>query len=207
MLSFLISFAASVLAVFLTLWIERLRQPHLVAQCGPEADVIPDYEGHEAQHYGAVKFCRLLVSNKPFPLPFSWIPRQTAESCRATLEVHQDKKILFSYPGRWANTPELPHLTTDQWVLKVINPDPVTITTGDIEAQPLDVLIWHDKTHEAFAWNNESYLADWKNGRMKLPKGKYSLIVRISTQNGKNFSFNFKILVGTKLDDIAIVDA
>ena len=169
----IISFVVSLLAVFIALLIERKRLPNLEITASEEANADVTYKPPHDRAGERWKFFRVAVRNKPMPCPLQWIPRQTAENCRAKIEFFKSggEESLFTLNGRWANTPELPHIPKEYWILKSLYPDPVTIP---VKAQePLDVITKHQKDKEAYVWNNEAYLHNWRPPRNRLDKGDY----------------------------------
>jgi hypothetical protein len=196
----LISFIGSIPALLFALWIEKQRLPRLEIIASEEANADNTYKEPNPHAGERWKFFRVLVKNKPFIFPFHWIPRQTAENCRAKIEFSKvgTEKQGFSMIGRWASTPELPHVPNDI-VLKLLHPDPVTIPVHEKEF--LDVITKHESDKEAYGWNNEAYLHNWKTPSYKLERGKYLVKISIETQNGKTFSQKFELLVSDKIED------
>lgn len=191
--SFTISFTGSVLAILVSLFIDRRRMPNLKIVATEEANADNIYPGR-----GKWKFFRVQVINKSFPKIFGWIPRQTAENCRPKLEFFDERKNpLFGFTGRWSSTPELPQIQHDLMV-KLLYPDPVTIPVN--EGEFLDVIVKPDKEVEAYGWNNEAYLFDWKPPQYKLNAGSYMVKVTINTQNGVSFTRWFRLMVGDDID-------
>lgn len=192
----LISFAGSVPALFLALWVERQRMPKLELICSEEANADNTYPSTGERW----KFFRISVKNKPFTGIFYWIPRQTAENCRAKIEFSKigSEQLDFSMEGRWASTPELPDIKNEV-ILKVLHPDPVTITVN--ESEYLDVITKCEKDKEAYGWNNEAYLHNWRTLNYKLERGKYKVKIIISTQNGITFSKKFELQISDKIED------
>ena len=196
----LISFIGAIPALLSALWIEKQRMPKLEIIVSEEANADNTYRSLNAHAGERWKFFRVLVRNKSFIFPFHWIPRQTAENCRAKIDFsrigpeHQN----FSMVGRWASTPELPYIPNNV-ILKLLRPDPVTIPVNEKEF--LDVITKHEDDEEAYGWNNEAYLHNWRTPNYKLERGKYLIKISISTQNGITFSNKFELLVSGKIKD------
>ena len=87
--TFLISLIASLIAVLIALWIDRMRMPKLVIHADEAVNSDNTYTNLGQTLNGRWKFFRIEVKNKKFPRPFSWIPRQTAQNCRVTLEFYK----------------------------------------------------------------------------------------------------------------------
>lgn len=196
----LISFIGSIPALFLALWAERQRMPKIRIVASEKANADNTYAPPNARAGERWKFFRVSVENDPFSWPFSWIPRQTAENCRAKIEFSKigPDHVGFSMDGRWASTPELPHISNDV-ILKLFNPDPVTIPVGEMEY--LDVITKYEGDKEAYGWNNAAYFNNWRTPSHKLERGKYTVKVSISTQNGVTFSQKFSLQVADKIED------
>lgn len=196
----LISFIGSIPALFLALWVERQRMPKLKIIASEEANADSTYSQPSARAGERWKFFRVSVINEPFVFPFCWIPKQTAENCRAKIEISKigSDKLSFTMDGRWASTPELPHISNDV-ILKLLKPDPVTISVGEYEY--LDVITKYENDKEAYGWNNASYFNNWRTPSYKLERGQYLVKISISTQNGVTFSQKFSLQIADKIED------
>lgn len=196
----LISFIGVITALLSALWIEKQRMPKLEIIASEKANADNTYQSSHVHAGERWKFFRVLVRNKPFISPLYWIPRQTAENCRAKIEFSKigSKHQNFSIVGRWASTPELSYIPNDA-ILKLLHPDPVTIPVNEKEF--LDIITKHESDKEAYGWNNEAYLHNWRTPDYKLEKGKYLIKINISTQNGITFSDKFELSVSDKIED------
>jgi len=199
----MISLVASLIAVLTALWIDRMRMPKLVIRTNDTVNSDNTYTSLESNLNGRWKFFRIEVENKKFPKPFSWIPRQTAQNCRGKLEFYkkEESSPIFSFAGRWSSTPEIPHILHEA-IVKVIQPDPVTISVEEKEI--MDVFVKSSKDDDAYGWNNESYFHDWKNNNYILEEGKYIVKIVISTQNGISFDRKFEIAIGKTIENTFI---
>ncbi len=194
-----ISLVAAGVAVVLALWAEKMRQPNLEITASEDANADVTYTPPH-NPVGRWKFFRIMVINKPFPLPFQWIPRYTAESCSADITITKDgtDKESFTMKGRWAGTPEPVGLSNEQKFIKAIFPDPISITLGD--GEPLDVIAKPGNDVEAYAWNNDVYYSsNWKTH--KLTRGLYTVEVKIKTHNGSKFQKSFELRVADTIED------
>jgi hypothetical protein len=195
-----VSFIGAIPALLVALWVERQRMPKLEIIASEEANADNTYQQPNAHAGERWKFFRVLVKNKPFIQPFRWIPRQTAENCRAKIEFSKigTENFGFSMSGRWVSTPEIPHIPNNA-ILKLLYPDPVTIPVDEKEF--LDVITKYEENKEAYGWNNEAYFHDWRTPNYKLERGKYLVKITITTQNGKTFTQKFELLVSDKIED------
>lgn len=194
-INFSISLIASLVAVLIALWVERIRLPKLIITASGNANDINLYPpGH--QHPGRWKFIRLQVTNKKMRGIFSWIPRYTAINCRAALVFYNaNNNVLFSMKGRWASTPELAFMSPQDKYVKLIVPDTVSLTQSS-NPETLDVIAQHAPDNIAYGWNNEVYLGPtWKNPRCRLPEGQYKLEVTIIAENGVEAKKTFRCLI------------
>lgn len=194
MLNFIFSLVASLVAAIIVLFLERMRLPEL--------KIIADIKVNTVNTYGKMgtwKFIRLKVINKEMPLLLRFLIRETAENCRAILYFfNEGNELLFQMKGRWADTPELPHVGQDA-ILKIYHPDPISITRGKEEV--LDVVVMKQNESDAYGWNNEAYLNNWKTPLYKIPKGKYNIKINITTQNGVSFSENVLLKIGDNIEN------
>jgi hypothetical protein len=195
--NFIVSLIASFIAVLLALWIERLRMPKLVINAPESAN----WDNRFVPSTLRWKFFRVEVENKNFPKLLSWIPRQTAENCRAKIEFYKVGEFspIFVFDGRWASTPELPYLQNQDANIKVQFPDPVTIPV--CQKEKLDVFVKEETEDCAYGWNNESYFHQWRNIKYKLEEGEYIVKVTINTQNGNSFSRKLKLGIRKRIED------
>jgi len=183
----------------IVLLIDRMRLPNLdiVAREDANSDnIYPEHHPHAGERW---KFFRVSVRNKPMPLILRWLPRETAENCRATIKFTEDRKDLFTIKGRWSSTPEIPHLPKGELLLKTLYPDPVAILCNKEEF--LDVIARCELDREAYAWNNEAYFENWRPTKYKLNEGIYEVNITIDTQNGRSFIQMFKLIVGDTMED------
>lgn len=198
-----LAFVSAILGVILTLIVERERFPKIDIVASEESNADNTYQSglHSGERW---KFFRVAVRNKKMPSFLGWLlVRQTAENCRATIYITGiNNNTNFSYKGRWASTPELPHLNGNDAVLKLIYPDPVTITEGNQEY--LDIFTKYENDSEAYGWNNESYFHNWRNPDYKLERGKYKIKVVLNMQNGISATKVFLLNIGDKIKDTNI---
>lgn len=195
-----LSFAFSVMGVIIVLVIDREKYPkiEIIASKEANADNIYQIGPRKGERW---KFFRVSVKNKKMPSWVNWLlVRQTAENCRANVYIKGvANKTDISFKGRWASTPEIPHLANDSVLLKLLYPDPVTIVEGNSEY--LDVITKFKNEPEAYGWNNESYMHSWRNPNYKLNPGQYKVRVVINTQNGISSTRDFILNVGDKIEN------
>ena len=84
-------------------------------------------------------------------------------------------------------------------ILKLFHPDPVTIPIN--EKEYLDVITKCGTDTEAYGWNNEAYLHNWRSPHYKLERGIYRIKVTVSTQNGVAFSEKFELQIADRIED------
>lgn len=202
-LQLLVAFIGAIPALLFALWVEKKRMPKLKITASEDANADNTYQQPNPHAGERWKFFRVKVENKAFNFPFKWIPRQTAENCRAKIEFSKigTEQQNFSMLGRWASTPELPHLTNDI-LLKLLYPDPVTIPVN--ESEYLDIITKNEGDKEAYGWNNEAYVHNWRIPHYKLERGKYQVKVTVATQNGINFINKFELVISDKIEDSSL---
>lgn len=205
LISFLTSLFASLVAIVLTLIIERWRMPKLVISHSELSNVDKTFPPPNAHANERWKFYRVEVENKSLPKYLPLISRQTAESCRAKIAFYKnnDKTPIFSFAGRWSSTLEVP-MIPGQEMVKVLYPDPVTIPAGK-KKEYLDIFVKASADKEAYGWNNESYLYNWRNPNYKLDEGEYSVMITIQTQVGLTFSKKINIAIRSKIENTIII--
>jgi len=201
-INFIISFGASLLALFVALSIDRIRLPKINIMLKESGHVDTTYS---AKHYvpGRAKHYRLIVQNKKLPSYILGITRQTALNCTANISFKGlDNSVDFSFKGRWASTPEVPMYSDP--LVKIVSPDPVSIVIDKEEL--LDVFTKYGVDKEAYGWNNESYGHHWRVPNYKLERGKYLLTVVIDTHNGTSTKKQFHIVVADTIEDTNMFD-
>ena len=190
--------AITFFGVLLALLVDKQRLPKISIFVSEDANSDNTYPSHpkDEQRW---KYFRVKVLNKKMPYWFAWLAkRQTAESCRATISfIGINNDTNFTFKGRWASTPELPFL--NEKLVKIFQPDPVTIIEGDSEI--LDVITKCEKDHEAYGWNNEAYFHNWRTPEYKLNRGKYKVKIVINTQNGVSAVKDFSLTVADTIEE------
>jgi hypothetical protein len=139
---------------------------------------------------------RITVRHKKIPRYIAWLVknRESALQCKADLTFYTSKdEALFTMQGRWANTPEISHISPSDQKEKIIYPD--TISIGYHSSEPLDCIVKFDDEKVAYGWNNEAYTTDGRNPRYKLVIGAYTVIVKLSGQNFQQFVTKFNIVL------------
>lgn len=202
-MNFIIYLIASLVAVLIALWIDRMRMPKLVISADESANSDNTYTNLAPIFNGRWKFFRIEVKNKKFPKPFSWIPRQAAQNCRGKLEFYKkgESSPIFKFAGRWSSTPEIPQIPHEA-MIKLVQPDPVTIPVEEKEI--MDVFVKAAVDDVAYGWNNESYVHDWKNNNYILAEGEYVVKITINTQNGISFVKKFEIAIRKTIENTFI---
>ena len=173
----------------ITLLVDRARLPNL--------DV--DMEGlnlvNEYPIMGKWRFVRFIVTNKKMPFFLRWLPRAVAQNCSANIEFFHEEtnSSIFKMRGRWASTPEIPQVAPSSFIERTFYPDPISIFSGEKEA--LDCVAQKEGDGDAYGWNNEAYLNNWKTARYKLSQGVCKIKVTVMAQNGVSIVKWFKLNV------------
>src|SRR5690242_11697715 len=196
-LNIVIGLGTTVLGVFLALLIDRSRMPRIAIILTEKANDDITYKQGPVKDQ-RWKYFRVSVRNKKMPNLLKWLVRQTAENCRASITITGiNNTTNFTYKGRWASTPELPYYR-DSAIIKIFDPDPVTILAG--ESEILDVITKHEKDQEAYGWNNESYFNEWRTPTRRLDCGNYRIKITVTTQNGTSSIKSFFLVVGNTIE-------
>ncbi len=197
--TFLIPLLMTIVGIVIVLLIDRMRLPALEMLAGDELNtdiLFPEGHTHAGERW---RFFRVSVRNKQMPFFLKWLPRQTAENCRASIEFAGGSSILFSIRGRWSSTPDPPlYRHKGQELLKILYPDPVTIPCAKEEL--LDIVARCEGEEQGYAWNNEAYLEHYRPSNKKLEKGDYSIRVTVDTQNGKSFTQEFRMTIADSIE-------
>jgi hypothetical protein len=168
-------------SIAITVWVERLRQPHLRLSIEtPPTDA--QYQNRPAT---LARYVRVWVVNERPAGWVRWIMRQTALQCRAEITFHHlDGENVFgrTMSVRWAGTPEptaIPVLGPNGVEYQIL--DFVRLTTDSrIDIQPgdgtaLDVAAKFDSEDVCYGWNNDAYFVNtpWRNPIWRLNPGRY----------------------------------
>lgn len=202
---FVTSFLASILAVGVALYVDRLRLPGLRMFVTEEINEDSAYPSGHAKAGQRWKFSRVAVENSPLAWPLAWIRRQTAVGCKARVDIRlrDSGRQVYSMAGRWVSTPELPHLPSDVRLVTVLHPEPITIPQGQVEL--LDVIVQAGDDGVAYGWNNEAYGHEWRPEHYRLEPADYIVSVEIATQNGVSHTQQFDLHVAQAVDETALV--
>lgn len=199
--STLISLITTIIGVVIALRLEESKSPRLQILISDSANIDITYPRDHPNAGGQRwKFFRIRVSNPKMPCLLSWLSRQTAENCRAVITINGiDNSTRMTFKGRWASSPEPPLLGRNETFLKMFQPDPVTILPG--ESEELDVVAKCGSDADAFGWNNEAYLYDWRTPSYRLARGKYDVRIVVNTQNGTSAVKECCLVVGEKIEE------
>src|SRR6266498_4410125 len=140
----LITLVITIVGILIALLIDKSRVPKIKISIIEVANADITFPHGQGPGPGyRWKYFRAFVENKKMPLLLKWLLRQTAENCRALITISGiDNPINFTFKGRWASTPELPFYK-DSAIIKLFDPDPVTILAGENEI--LDIVIKHEE--------------------------------------------------------------
>jgi hypothetical protein len=184
----------AIIAIGMTILLERLRRPKLEIQLvTPATTGDREFKGKQAEK---VRFLYLKLVNKKlrrWGRPF--VTRSPALECHGHITFHHrdDGKAVFdrTMQIRWpqGGDPTLPLVTPDGYFVvdgkPVVMFDPqrlglatrVNISPG--ESQKFDVVARFDDEDECYGWSNDSYIEGWRNPDWKLDKGRYLVKVTI----------------------------
>jgi hypothetical protein len=209
-------FLGAILSIITTIVIEFQRKPKLIIQIARPSD--NRYPNHPAAR---AKFLGVDIENKPLPLVFRWLSRNTATQCFAFLTFyHLDGQKVFSSAmvGRWSGSPEpvapiaisgdnitISNVTIsfDFSAASVLKRD---IFPGNLER--LDVVARFDNDSECYGWNNEAYFSNpqWRNPKWQLKPDRYIVKVEVETSGEKMVEL-FRLCNDVSLDDFRLEPA
>lgn len=170
----------------------------------PKLDIIASPDAHSDNTYpyphiqaGRWKFFRVLVLNKPVNKYLSsFIARETAVQVNAFITF---RKLNQTMKGRWAGTLELVQANPADYIRIINFPDPINIFPGGIKEQ-LDVFTKKSTEKEAYGWNNEAYINNWRNPRLKLIPGDYIFDVTVTAIDGSQTKKSFKAHIANTIE-------
>jgi len=190
---------ASLVAIVLTIVIEKLHKPRLKLEIVSPVDRL--FDDRPAHQMRAV---RVRLSNSALPRWASWMLRNAALQCHGTITFyHLDGQNVFgrSMHIRWSDAPEPIPIRVQIGNHKglIFDPTRFTITQRvDIypgESAELDVAVRFDNEPECYGWSNESYFSDppWRNPNWKLPPERYLVGVNILS-SGERCTSIFRLI-------------
>lgn len=143
------------------------------------------------------KFFRVHVRNCAPNKYLSWIiKRSTAQQVNAKITISELNK---SFKGRWADTLELVNASPFE-IIRIINyPDPITIIAG--EQTPLDIFTKCGSDQEAYGWNNEAYLHNWRTPHYMMTPNDYHITVQVVALNGTQIKTELIAHIGNTIDE------
>lgn len=184
------------LGALIALLVDQYREPKLDIIASETANDDITYPAWHLRNGERWKYYRVKVINKPVNKYLSkLINRETAQQVQAVVTF---KDLNQSMKGRWAGTLELPAANPLDYLRLANFPDPVTITAGQSEI--LDVFTKYEHDQEAFGWNNEAYLNNWRTQKYKMIPGNYNIEVKVTSSNGsykiKSFKAHISSIIG-----------
>ncbi len=206
----------AILSIITTIVIEFQRKPKLIIRIAKPSD--NRYPNHPATRS---KFLGVDVENKPLPLVFRWLSRNTANQCFAFLTFyHLDGQKVFSSEmvGRWSGSPEpvapiaisgdnitINNVTIsfDLSAASVLKRD---IFPGNLER--LDVVARFDNDSDCYGWNNEAYFSNpqWRNPKWQLKPDRFIVKIEIETSGEKTVEL-FRLCNDVSLNDFRLEPA
>lgn len=179
---------------------ERYKEPKLNIIAEEEANSDNVYPAGHLRAGQRWKFFRVRVKNEPTLRYLSRvISRSTAQQVNAKLRIIELNK---TFKGRWASTLELVNASPLD-IVRIVNfPDPITLISG--ESEFLDVFTKYEYDSEAYGWNNEAYLHNWRNPDYKMDIGDYLIEIQVIALSGAQKKKMFRVHIAATIDDTYI---
>jgi len=180
--AFLISFAASVVAIVVVLYTERQRRPLLRFRIVPPI-IIPAGDDVRPQ----CTWFGIEVSNAPCSRWLAWVyTREPAMSCRAYVSFFctcGDRLLPGEMPARWSGLVE-PRIETIQAGGGQIAYLRDAIPTVDLHAnsaEGIHPVVVFPSPFQTFGWTNESYLYGWRHPQWAISHDTFVIRIRATT--------------------------
>ncbi|MEN9328403.1 MAG: hypothetical protein RI947_1211 [Candidatus Parcubacteria bacterium] len=187
-----------IMGVFLALSLDSVRKPQF--ELSVDESMHTDVRYQNGQRW---KFYRIKVVNKSIPHWLRWIfPFTTRETAEQVQGVVVFKQLGRTMKGRWAYASELQYPNKTDYIHMSNFPEPVTIAAG--QAEPLDLLVKYEHDSEAYGWNNESYLHDWKVPQYRLMTGDWEVYVQVTALNGIAYGRSFMVHIAPSIESTYI---
>jgi hypothetical protein len=207
-INFSLEIFVGALSIILVLILERQARPNLKIIID-DKHLIPEDDPAKRQ---PTTWLRVRVENQPMPGIIKWAYiRQPAFDCRATIDfIDPEGKQVFSIPGRWSGNPRpeiIKFLTPENYLAQAIIGEQHTRNIGPsseiYQGESLDVAIRIKDEENCYAWNNQSYIHDWKNPNYILHPGIWKIIVKIDT-GGQVFISKFNLNIGIPYEEFSL---
>jgi hypothetical protein len=179
-------------SLIVAMFVEWMRKPRLSIR------ILPPEEASQFRDGAIETFLSLKVrvSNGSLPFGFSWMQRQSARDCRATLHFLREDKTSFiarPMPGRWAGSvqpvplegvirPSMEKIEIHD-IARLTADSRVHIPAGEMEG--LDVAVRFPTATDAFGWTNESYRYGGRHPGFTLPAGRYLVDILVQSEGVK----------------------
>ncbi len=212
--AFLGAFIGAVLSLVISIVIESQRKPKLSFRIeDPPIDNVYNYPNAPANK---ARFLRVQLWNNEMPKTFRWLSRESAMHCNADMQFFHfdDLAPVFSnkVPARWAGSDEpfSPQLDTQtKEIIQMFdlskynaafrrNCHPGTKETIDVAAR-------FDKDEDCYVWNNDYSLKGWRNPELKLPNGRYYVLITVYSSGEKIHGY-FKLENSVSVKDFRLLD-
>lgn len=175
------SIGGGLIGAIIALWLEKFQKPKLLVETGESVNSEHVYPlGYIVP--GRWKFFRMKVNNNKLPWYLNWfMARETAESVHALITFTSLNKTM---KGRWSRTLELAYASKFDKIKLALYPEPETVFVGD--SAILDIFAKHEHDQEAYGWNNEAYLNNWRTPTYKLDPGDYEIEIKLVGTNSND---------------------
>ncbi|MFZ3151140.1 MAG: hypothetical protein WA116_05570 [Anaerolineaceae bacterium] len=207
------AFIGAVLSLFVSILIENQRKPKVTME-------IEDYyfdnnlQGKPAK---IIKVLRVKLLNRKVKDAFSWwLNREALIHCNATIQIlhTEDRSPLFTNPihARWTRSDEPYTLHRDSETKQYIPAFDIakynavmsrTCYPGTEEI--IDVVTRYDNEEDCYIWNNDIYYKGWRNTDVRIPKGRYYVIVTVSSSGENNIGY-FKLENTLSINDFRLLN-
>jgi len=190
------------MGTLIALELEKFREPKLEIAAREEASDDITYQPGRAHAGERWKFFRVRVTNREVPKWLHWLlERETAQQVIARVTLVELGRTM---KGRWSGTLELPQASPLDYARLANFPDPVTIAAGSSES--LDVFVKPANDQNAYRWNNEAYLFNWRTPTYRLAPGDYRIEVEVTALNGPNARRSFKAHIEAGVDATSLTE-
>lgn len=186
------AFVGAVLSLVISIIIENQRKPKLSFTI-EDPPIDNEYSNAPVK---TARFLRVQLWNNEMPKMFRWLNRESAMHCNADIQfLHFDDLTPVFHkriPARWAGSDEPISPQIDPKTGALVSLFDVSKYNAAFRRncypgtkETIDIVARFDSDEDCYVWTNDNYLKGWRNTEVKLPRGRYYVILTVYSSGEK----------------------